>query len=83
MIYALYKYGLYAGLILITSALSWDLVTKGIGSLFCFWKYSIGYKGAGLILIGLLLILAHIRASKKIIVGNLYNYKHIPDGKLR
>jgi len=83
VIYLLYRYGLWTGLSMILLATSWDLLTKGITCLFYYDKYSICWKGTLTILVGVALILLHIFARGKIVLGQYYSYKHIPEGKLK
>ena len=68
---------------MILLATSWDLLTKGITCLFYYDKYSICWKGTLIILGGVILDLLYIWAKGKIVLGQYYNYTHIPEGKLK
>ena len=81
MIYYLYRWGMRVGLSLIILVSTWDILTKGgLGCLFVFWRYSIGFKGVAILWLGIFCILGSIWAERKVKVGSMWNYKYIPGG---
>jgi hypothetical protein len=82
MVYYLYRWGLWFGLLIIITVSLWDILTKGLGCLFVFWQYSIAWKGVLLIWIGLGLILGSIWAERMVKHGAIWNFKFIPKGVL-